>query len=80
MDSDLNNLNVLAVITVFLSPLVDQLIGYGQFFALAMLQHLFALYNVIYRIDLKENAVKFIEPYDPTEPLARLIEKLEKGR
>ena len=45
-----------------------------------MLQHLFASYGVIGEINLEENAVKMMGPYDPTEPLARLIEQLEKGR
>ena len=45
-----------------------------------MLQHLFASYGAIEEIDLKENAVKMMGPYDPAEPLARLIEQLEKER
>ena len=31
-------------------------------------------------IDLKENAVNMMGPYDPAEFLAQLIEQLEKGR
>ena len=45
-----------------------------------MLQHLFTSYGAIDKIDLEENVVKIIGPYDPAEPLARLIEQLEKGR
>ena len=58
MDSDLNNLNVLAVQTVFLSPLMDQMILFGQVSLLTMIQHLFKKYRAIYEINLKENAVK----------------------
>ena len=65
---------------VFLSPLLDQLMGFGQVAALKMLQHLFTSYGVIDEIDLKENAVKMIVLYNPTEPLARIIEKLENGK
>ena len=65
---------------VLLSPLVDQLTGFGQVSALTMLQHLFSRYGEIDEIDLEENAVKIIGPYNPAEPLARLIEQLEKGR
>ena len=54
--------------------------GFGQVAALKMLQHLFTSYGVIDEIDLKENAVKMIVLYNPTEPLARLIEKLENGQ
>ena len=45
-----------------------------------MLQHIFSNYKVIERIDLEENTVKMMGPYDPAEPLARLIKQLEKGK
>ena len=54
--------------------------GFGQVSALQILQHLFTSYGVIDKINLKENALKMMGPYDPTEPLAYLIKKLEKGR
>ena len=37
-------------------------------------------YRKIDRIDLEENSVKMMGPYDPVEPLSRLIEQLQKGR
>ena len=58
---------------VFLSPLVYQLTGFGQVSALTMMQHLFSRYGAIDEIDLGENAVKMMGPYDPAEPLAKLI-------
>ena len=45
-----------------------------------MMQNLFPIKRAIDKIDLKENAVKMIGPYDPAEPLAQLIKQLEKGR
>ena len=45
-----------------------------------MMQHLFASYGAIDKIDLKENAVTMMRPYNPAEPLAQLIEQLEMGR
>ena len=45
-----------------------------------MLQHIFSRYGVIDKIDLEENAVKMMGPYDPAEPLFQLIKQLEKGR
>ena len=69
----------MAVELVFLSPMVDQLTGFGQLSTLTMLQHIFASYGVINKIDLEENALKIMGPYDPAEPLARLIEQLERG-
>ena len=71
---------VTAVEPVFLYPLVDQLTGLGQVSALTMLHHLFSRYRAINKINLKENSVKMMGPYDPAEPLARIIEQLEKGR
>ena len=45
-----------------------------------MIQHLFTNYRAIYEIDPEENVVKMMGPYNPAEPLARLIKQLEKGR
>ena len=65
---------------VFLYPLVDQLTGFGQVYALTMIQYLFSSYRAIDKINLKDNAVKMMGTYDPMEPFVRLIEQLEKGR
>ena len=48
--------------------------------AINILQHLFSSYGTIDEIDLEENAVKMMGPYDPIEPLAQLIEQLKNGR
>ena len=79
MGRSLENQIIVAVQPVFLFPLVDQLTGFGQVSALVMLKHIFTSYRVIDKIDLKENAVKTMTPYDSAEPLAYLIEQLEKG-
>ena len=80
LDGAFKNQIVAAVGTVFLSPLVDQLTGIRQVSTLTMLQHLFSSYGVIDKMNLKENSVNMTGPYDPAEPLARLIEQLERGR
>ena len=59
--------------------MVDQLTVFGQVTALTMLQHMFSSYGVINEIDLEENAVKIMGPYNPTEPISQLIGHLEKG-
>ena len=59
---------------------MDQLTGFGQVSALTMMQHLFPRYRAIKKIDLEEDSVKMMGPYDPTEHLAQLIKQLEKGR
>ena len=71
---------IMAVQPVFLFPLVEQLMGFGQVTTLQMLQHLSNYYSVIDYINLEENAVKMMGPYNPVEPLARLIDQLEKGQ
>ena len=80
----MTELNIKKIITgvepVLLSPLVDPMKGFGQVSALTMLHNLFLSYGAIDEIDLEENAVKMMGSYDPAEPLAQLIEKLEKGR
>ena len=45
-----------------------------------MLQHTFSSYGAIEKIYLEENVIKMMEPYDPAEPLSRLLEQLEKWR
>ena len=45
-----------------------------------MLKNLLTSYREIDEINLEANVVKVMKPYDPAELLARLIEKLEKGR
>ena len=62
-----------------LSPLVDQMTVFGQVFTLTMLQHLLSKYGTIYKLDLEDNTIKMMGPYNPAETLARLIEQLEKG-
>ena len=69
VDRALKNQIVTAVELVFLSPLVDQITGFVQVYALTMLQHIFSSYGAIDEIYLKENAVKMMGTYDPTEPL-----------
>ena len=45
-----------------------------------MIQHILTIYGVIDEINLEENTVKMMGPYNPAEPLAQLIKQLEKGR
>ena len=71
---------VTAVEPFFLSSLVDQLTGFVQVSALTMIQHLFTSYGEIDEINLEENVVKMMDPYDPAEPLALFIEQVERGR
>ena len=77
VDGALKKQIVTPVEPLFLSPLVDQITGFGQVSALTMLQYIFSSYGAIDKIDLEENAVNMMGPYDPAEPLARLIDQLE---
>ena len=61
---------------LFLSLMIDQLIGFVPVTALEMLQHIFRSYGAIDKIDLEENAIKMMGLYDPSEPLFRLIDQL----
>ena len=73
MDGALKNQIITAVDPVFLSPLVEQLTRFRQVSALTMLQNLFSSYGVIDEINLEENGVNMMGPYNPTEPITRLI-------
>ena len=59
---------------------MDQLPWYGKATAIKILKHFFSSYGEIDKINLAENAVNIMKPYKPTEHLARLIDKLKKGR
>ena len=80
MEGGIKNQIVTVVDPVFLSPLVGHLTLFGHVSELVVIQHIFESYRVIDEIDLEENVVKMMGPYDPTETLSRLIKKLEKGR
>ena len=45
-----------------------------------MLQNLLTSYRVLDKIDLEDNVVKMMGPYNPAEPLDLLINQLEKER
>ena len=80
VDGDVKKQIIIEVEPVLLSPLMDQLTGFGQVYALNMLQHLSLSYGKIDKINLEGNSVNMMGTYDPAEPLARLIDQLEKGR
>ena len=80
VDGFLKDHIVTAVEPFLLSPLVDQLTGLVQVYALTMLQHLFSSYGAIDEINLEENTVNMMGKYNPAEILAQLVEQLEKGR
>ena len=79
VDGSIKNKIITAVKPVFLYPLMYQLTVFGQVSALTTLHNILTSYGAIDEINLEENAVKMMRPYDPTETLARLIEKLVKG-
>ena len=66
VDGALKNQVVATVEPVFISPLVDQLTGFGQVSEFTMLQHLFLGYGSIDEIDIEGNVVKIMGPYNPT--------------
>ena len=61
-------------------PLVDQLTDFAHVTDLKMIHNLFNSYREINKTNLEENAVKMMGPYNPAEPLACLIDQLEKER
>ena len=79
VDGALTNQIVMTVQVFSLYPLVDQLTGFRQMTAIQIIYNLFNSYREIDKIDPEENAVNMMGPYETTEPLDRLIEKLEKG-
>ena len=58
---------------------MDQSVRFVQVKALHMLQHLFNSHREIDEINLEENSVKIVGPYNPAESLERLINQLKKG-
>ena len=76
MDTEITKQIIMLMQPVFLSPLVYQLTGFGQFSVLQMLQHLFTYYWVIAEIDLGGNTMKMMGTYNPEEPLSHLFRQL----
>ena len=70
VDGALKNQIITTVELVFLSPLVEHLTGFRQVSSLTMLQHLFSSYGTIDKMELLQNDVKMMGPYDPKEPLS----------
>ena len=71
---------IAAMETIFLYPIKDQLTSFGQLTALNMMDHLFSSYEEIDNINLEENDVKMMGPYNTAEPLAHTIEHMDKGQ
>ena len=80
VDGAIKKQTVTAVHKVFLLSIIDHLTGSVEVMALDILQHLFRSYGAIKEIDLKENVVNIIGPYEPSEPLSCLIDQLKNGR
>ena len=78
MDGALKNNITTVVQPVFLSPLMDNLSGFGHVYTLVMPEHVLNSYGVIYEINPDGNAVIIIGPYYPSGPLAHLMKKLQK--
>ena len=70
VDGALKNQIITTVELVFMSPLVEHLTGFRQVSSLTMLQHLFSSYGTIDKMELLQNDVKMMGPYDPKEPLS----------
>ena len=66
--------------TVLLYPINDQLTGFVKVTDLEMTDHLSREYGENDEIDLEENALEMMGTYNPVEPLAHIIEQLEKGQ
>ena len=79
IDGAIKNKNVTAVQPVLLYPLPYQSTGFGQVMAVQMIQYLLISYGVIDKINLKENSIKMMGSYDPTEPPACLIDQIKGG-
>ena len=62
VEESVKNHTVMAVEPAFLSPLVDQMTGFGQVSTLTMIKHLFTRYREIEKINLEENVVKMMGP------------------
>ena len=80
VDGTFKNHIVAVVELVFVSTLVHQLTSSGQLYTLTMLQHPLSSYREIDEIDLEENTVNMMGPYNPAEPLSQLVEQLKRGR
>ena len=59
---------------------MDQFTLFGQVTALHILQYMLNSYGEIDEVDIEENTVKMMGPYDPAETLSRHIDQPKKGQ
>eukprot|EP00978_Attheya_sp_CCMP212_P021255 scaffold61947_cov63-Attheya_sp.AAC.1 len=64
----------------FLSTLHHELTGFNQVTALQMVTHLYTTYGDIDKVDIEDNQVAMMKPYNPEKPLNILTSQLEDGR
>ena len=74
VDGAIKNQIFTAMQPLFLYPLMHQLKGFGQVTALHMMKNLFSSYGLIEKINLRGKTVNIMGPYNPVEPLARIID------
>ena len=79
VDREIKKQIITTVEPVFMYTIKDILKGFKKVTCMVMMAHLFRAYGKIDDINLKEDAVKMMGPYNPAEPPARLIEKMKKG-
>ena len=80
VNSTLNKYTIHAVDTVFLSLIKYHLAGFSQVISPEIMHCVFGAYGAIDNIEIKENTVRIMGAYQLAKPLARLIEKIEKGQ
>ena len=55
---------ITSVEQIFFLPIKDQVTCFGQLTALEMMDHIFRAYRLIDEINVKENALKMMRPYN----------------
>ena len=45
-----------------------------------MIKHLFSFYGEIHEINLEENTIRILGPYDPAETFDRLFDLIKNGQ
>ena len=64
----------------YMAALRNPMVGLANTTPLQIITHLYGTYGDIDEVDLETNKTNMMRPYSPDQPIATLVEQLERGR
>jgi hypothetical protein len=80
VDQAIKRLLIEAFDDAYLNALSDKIVGYDTCTSLQILTHLLTFYAMIAPTELTQNYERLNTPYDPTQPIETLFQKIQDAR